>query len=208
MWGGLPFSKTTSIEELEELPVGSAVHLEGKVTYSDVLGSRFWIQDETGAIAIPQSPNKAGVHAGDGVAIDATKASRYDPVQGPGSLLLANLRIHSSSARVRLPQPIPVDFTNLPGPERNGMGIQMNVIVRDAHLDVYGRAHLNLSDFGSGIEAVVAEQGGARYLGFVNSRVRIVGLSEQIVNASGERLSQQIWVSSEHCTPPMVLDGC
>ncbi len=196
MWGGLHFSKTTSIEELEELPVGSAVHLEGKVTYADVPGSRFWLQDETGAIVVRQNPYSTGVHAGDRVAVDATKASRYDPVQGPGSLLLANLRIHSSSARIRLPQPIPVDLTNLPGPEKNGIGIQMSVIVRDAYLDVYGRVHLNLSDFGSGIEAVVDQQLAANYSGLVNARVRIVGLSEQIVNANGERLSQHIWVSS------------
>ena len=41
MWSGLRFSKPNSIEELEELPVGTAVHLEGKVTYADVPGMRF-----------------------------------------------------------------------------------------------------------------------------------------------------------------------
>src|ERR1017187_1471728 len=94
MWGGLHFSKPNSIEELEELPVGTAVHLEGKVTYADVPGMRFWIQDQTGAIVIPQSPSNAGVHVGNTVTVDVTKASRYDPIQGPGSLLLANLTIH------------------------------------------------------------------------------------------------------------------
>src|ERR1039457_6993021 len=195
LWGGFHFSKPNSVEELEELPVGSAVHLEGKVTYADVFGMRFWVQDQTGAIVIPQSPSNAGVHVGDTVAVDATKASRYDPMQGPDSLLLANLTIHPSSARIRLPQPLSVSLTNLPGPEKNGTGIQINVIVRDAYLDDYGRAHLNLTDVGSGIEAVVA-QPDANYLGLVNAKVRIVGLREQTVNTHGERLSQRIWVSS------------
>ena len=195
MWGGLHFSKPNSIEELEELPVGTAVHLEGKVTYADVPGMRFWIQDQTGAIVIPQSPSNAGVHVGNTVTVDVTKASRYDPIQGPGSLLLANLTIHPSFARIRLSQPLSVSLANLPGPEKNGAGVQINVIVRDAYLDGNGRAHLNLTDVGSGIEAVVA-QPDANYLGLVNAKVRIVGLSEQTMTARGERLSQHIWVSS------------
>jgi hypothetical protein len=85
LWSGFPFSKSIFIEELGELPVGSAAHLEGRVTYADVPGMRFWIQDQTGAIVIPQSPSNAGVHVGDTVAVDATKASRYAPIQGPGS---------------------------------------------------------------------------------------------------------------------------
>jgi hypothetical protein len=79
--------------------------------------------------------------------------------------------------------------------QKNGIGVQINVIVRQAYMDVYGRAHLNLTDVGSGIEAVVARPDTA-VLGLVNAEVQIAGLSEQTVNTRGERLSQQIWVSS------------
>jgi diguanylate cyclase (GGDEF)-like protein len=195
LWSRFLFSKSISIEELQELPVGSPAHLEGKVTYADVPGMRFWIQDQTGAIAIPQSPSNVGVHIGDTVAIDATKASRYDPVQGPGSLLLANVSIHPSFARIKLSQPVSISLNNLPGPEKNGIGVQINVIVREAYLDVYGRAHLNLTDVGTGIEAVVA-QPPTSVLGLVDAKVRIAGISEQTVSTRGERLSQRIWVSS------------
>ncbi len=194
-WVGFPFSKSISIDELQELPVGSPAHLEGKVTYTDVPGMRFWIQDQTGAIVIPQSPSNAGVHVGDTVAIDATKASHYDPLQGPGSLLLANASVHPSFARIKLSQPVSGTLNNLPGPEKNGTGVQLNVIVRDAYLDAFGRAHLNLTDVGTGIEAVVA-QPGASVLGLVNARVRITGICEQTVSTRGERLSERIWVPS------------
>lgn len=195
LWSGFPFSRSISIEELEELPVGSAAHLEGKVTYADVPGTRFWIQDQTGAIVIPQSPSNAGVHVGDTVAVDARKASRYDPIKGPGSLLLADLSIHPSSARIKLSQPVSVSLNNLPGPEKNGIGVEIGVIVREAYLDAYGRAHLNLTDVGSGIEAVVAHPD-TTVLRLVNAKIRIAGLSEQTVSIRGERLSQRIWVSS------------
>ena len=194
-WGGLHFSQSNSIEELEELPVGTRVHLEGKVTYADVPGMRFWIQDQTGATVIPRSSSNAGVHVGDTVTIDGTKTSGYDPKQGAGSLLLADLIIHRSSARVRLSQPVSVSLANLPGPEKNGSKVQIDAIVRDAYLDDYGRAHLNLTDVGSGIEAIVA-QPDSNYLGLINRKVRIVGISEATVSARGERLSQRIWVPS------------
>jgi diguanylate cyclase (GGDEF)-like protein len=196
LWSaGFSFSKSISMEELEELPVGSAAHLEGKVTYSDVPGMRFWIGNQTGAIVIPQSPSYAGVHVGDTVSIDATKASRYDPIQGPGSLLFSHLSIHPSPSRVKPRQAVSVTLNNLPGPEKNGIEIQINVIIRQAYLDVYGRAHLNLTDVGSGIEAVIAQPDPA-VLGLVNTEVRIAGLSEQTVTTRGERISQRIWVSS------------
>src|ERR1017187_1800967 len=80
MWGGLHFSKPNSIEELEELPVGTAVHLEGKVTYADVPGMRFWIQDQTGAIVIPQSPSNAGVHVGNTVRSEEHTSELQSPM--------------------------------------------------------------------------------------------------------------------------------
>jgi diguanylate cyclase (GGDEF)-like protein len=190
---GLLFSRHNTIDELEELPVGAPVHLVGKVTYVDVPGMRFWIQDQSGALVIPLSPSN--VEVGEIVAADAAKASRYDPIRGPSSLLLSSLSIHPSSLHVTVPRPLPVSLTTLPGPEKNGTGVQLNVIVRDAYRDAYGRAHLNVAEKGSDIDVVVAESG-ADYLKLVNADVRLTGLTEETVNSRGDRLSRVVWVSS------------
>ena len=193
IWQGLLFSGHNTIDELEELPLGASVHLVGRVTYVDVPGMRFWIQDQTGALVI--SLNPSNLEVGKIVAVDATKASHYDPIRGPSSLLLSSLSIHPSSIHVRVPQPLPVSLATLPGPEKNGAAVQLNVIVRDAYRDAYGRAHLNVADKGSDIDVVVAESG-ADYLKLINSDVRLTGLIEETVNSRGERLSRVVWVSS------------
>ena len=193
IWHGLLFSSHNTIGELEEMPVGASVHLVGKVAYVDVPGMRFWIQDQTGALVIPLSPSN--VEVGTTVAVEAAKASRYDPIRGPGSLLLSNLSIHPSSVHVKVPQPLPVSLTTLPEPEKNGAAVQLNVIVRDAYRDAYGRVHLNVADKGSDIDVVVAKSG-ADYRKLVNADVRLTGLTEETVNSRGERLSRVVWVSS------------
>ena len=193
IWQGLPFSSHNSIDELEELPVGASVHLVGRVTYVDAPGMRFWIQDQTGDLVVPLSPSSVKVN--EVVAVDAAKASRYDPIRGPGSLLLSNLSIHPSSIHVRVQQPQPVELATLPGPEKNGTVVQLNAIVRDAYRDAYGRLHLNVADKGSDIDVIVAESG-AEFLNLINADVQVTGLSEETVNSRGERLSRDLWVSS------------
>ena len=76
LWQWSVLSRHNTIQELQDLPVHSAVHLIGVVTYVDEPGGRFWLQDETGAIPIAANPAQAGVHVGQTVSIDATKTSR------------------------------------------------------------------------------------------------------------------------------------
>jgi diguanylate cyclase (GGDEF)-like protein len=86
-------------------------------------------------------------------------------------------------------------LTTLPGPEKNGTGVQLNVIVRDAHRDAYGRMHLNVADKGTDIDVVVAESA-ADYPRLINADIQLTGLTEETVNSKGERLSRVLWVSS------------
>jgi hypothetical protein len=72
-------SRHDSIQELREATVGAQVHLLGVVTYADDPQNRFWIQDETGAVAIGVNPEQARVHVGETVSVEATKTARYDP---------------------------------------------------------------------------------------------------------------------------------
>ena len=111
---GLLVSSHNTIDELEELPVGASVHLLGKVTYVDAPGVGLWIQDQTGVLVIPLS--SSNVRVDEVVTVDAAKASPYDPIRGPGSLLLSNLSIHLSSIHLKVPQPLPASLATFPGP--------------------------------------------------------------------------------------------
>ena len=60
LWSSHP--QHNNIRDLEVLPLGP-VRLEGVVTYVDRVNKRFWLQDDTGAIAIGEDAN-AKVTAG------------------------------------------------------------------------------------------------------------------------------------------------
>jgi diguanylate cyclase (GGDEF)-like protein len=94
-------SKHNTIQELRNLPVNSAVHLIGVITYVDEQGKLFWLKDETGAMPIKANPLPAGVSAGEEVAIEAT--TTHDAADGPGSVGLQKIRVHPT-ARI---SPIP-----------------------------------------------------------------------------------------------------
>jgi uncharacterized protein YdeI (BOF family) len=51
-------SKHNTIQELRNLPVNSAVHLIGVITYVDEQGKLFWLKDETGAMPIKASRHR------------------------------------------------------------------------------------------------------------------------------------------------------
>jgi len=58
-----------TIAELRELPLGR-VKVRGVVTYVDNGNKRFWLQDESGAIAIDQDPKLADARLADGVLVE------------------------------------------------------------------------------------------------------------------------------------------
>src|SRR5580698_7187328 len=66
------------VRSLEELPLGAKVRLLGVVTYIDLPGKRFWMQDETVAVAISGADAVAGIHVGQAVAVNAVKTSPYN----------------------------------------------------------------------------------------------------------------------------------
>jgi diguanylate cyclase (GGDEF)-like protein len=94
-------SKHNTIQELRSLPVNSAVHLIGVITYVDEQGKLFWLKDETGAMPIKANPLPAGVSAGEEVAIEAT--TTYDASDGPGSVGLQKIRVHPTARKSPAP---------------------------------------------------------------------------------------------------------
>ena len=88
-------SKHNTIQELRGLPVNSAVHLIGEITYVDEQGKLFWLKDETGAMPIKANPMPSGVLAGEEVAIEAF--TTLDASGGPSSVGLQKIRIHPTA---------------------------------------------------------------------------------------------------------------
>ena len=86
-----------TIQELQELPLHSVVHLIGVVTYVDQAGKLFWIQDETGAMPIAVSVLPVDVHAGQAVSIVAGKIARQDMLQGATNVALEHVRVEPAT---------------------------------------------------------------------------------------------------------------
>jgi diguanylate cyclase (GGDEF)-like protein len=101
---GTTVPQHTTIQELQNLPVKSAVHLIGVVTYVDEAAGLFWLQDKTGAMPISVKPVPASVHAGAAVAVDGTKAAVPGAGQGGDGIALDKIRVQSvDSAGMALP---------------------------------------------------------------------------------------------------------
>ena len=184
----------TPIRSLEALPLSSHVHLTGVVTYADGPGNRFWMEDQTGAALIAVNPDRAGVHVGQTVVVDARKMGPYDPAEGPASLDLEDVRIHASSARLKLPQPFAATIASFPAPAKDGARVRLDGVVENTYSDNAGRTWLNLTRGGSSIDVTIAGRAGdtSRLL---DSMVRIVGVAEQVRSSEWGHL-RHIWVPS------------
>jgi diguanylate cyclase (GGDEF)-like protein len=197
LWEWSVLSRHNTIQELQDVPVHSAVRLIGVVTYVDEPGQRFWIQDETGAMPISIERGQAPVRVGEEVSVDGIKAAHYDPRKGPVSVELQRIAVHPAAAHVRLPQPFPVTLANFPTAEKNGIRVQVTAVVRDATLDGQGRAHLSIGDSGPEVDVVVAKPE-SDYRNLIDNRIRIVGLPEQLRTPQGAVALNQLWVPTGH----------
>ena len=190
-----PFFRTRSgsIRQLSALPVGATAHLEGVVTYADSAGKRFWIQDDTGAVAINEDPRRFGLQVGQAARVEATKTRPYDPVTGASSVALKNVKVRPASKRLRLPSPPVVSLRTIPDRERTGARIQVSGVVRRVTRDELGRAQLSLGASGQESSVTVShgEVDSARWL---DARVRIVGVGEAMYDRDGRLIDRRVWV--------------
>jgi diguanylate cyclase (GGDEF)-like protein len=91
-------SKHNTVQELQTLPANSVVHLIGVVTYVDEAGKLFWLEDETGAVPIKANPIPAAVLAGAKIAIEATKATGNNDLNGPSTIGLQRIKVHPAES--------------------------------------------------------------------------------------------------------------
>ncbi|HLJ77973.1 MAG TPA: EAL domain-containing protein [Acidobacteriaceae bacterium] len=192
---GSVLNRHNSLQQVQELPVGARVHLLGQVTYLDAPGKRFWIQDETGAAPIPLDPSAARLSVGEIIAVDAVTGGRYDPLQGPVSFDLEHISVHSSSAELKLPPPGIADLDNFPTPEKNGQRVTMQAIVRDFVVDQRGYPTFIIGKSAFQVSAIVPPPG-RDLRSLVDASVSVTGVPEQLRNAQGRVIANNLWVPS------------
>lgn len=187
--------KHDHIRDLQYLSVGAPVRIRGVVTYSDPIQKRFWIQDETGAIAIDQDPRSLSIHTGQTVMIVGQKRRPYSILNGPSSIKLSISKLSVVSSRSSLPEPLLVSLKTLPRKDKTGVRIQLTGVIHTVALDSNGQTQLSLGDSGQEVLATISEADNevSRWL---NSRVRVVGINDALYDQHGTVQEMHIWIQS------------
>ncbi len=84
-----------SIQQIQELPVDSVVHLVGVVIDADEAGGKYWIEDKTGALPIGLNPGWPGIHVGETISVEAKKLAGIEDSKVPTSIDLGHSGGHS-----------------------------------------------------------------------------------------------------------------
>jgi hypothetical protein len=141
-------SSHDNIADLQALPIGP-VHLQGIVTYVDAFRKRFWIQDDTAAIAIEFPPT--GIEAGQVVQVEARKTHVYNPLAGLASLALPVFELQAPSSTAVCQRRQKQRLSSLPPKEKNGIRVQLTGVIHYIGRDDSGLLAMAFGD--SGYEA-------------------------------------------------------
>ena len=194
LWRLSSLSRHTSIREFQNLPLHARLRVAGVVTYIDPAEHRFWIQDDTGALPVPE-PAPAGIRLGDTVSVTATKGGLYNPLHGPISLDLQNVAVAFSAARIKLPPPTPVELAEFPSAEKNGVLIQISGVARKIADDHKGHTIIRIATTGPEVPLVLPRYG-ADPAKIRDAEVHVIGVPEQIPNPTGGPAYNSVWVAS------------
>jgi diguanylate cyclase (GGDEF)-like protein len=183
-----------TIAELRELPLGQ-VKLRGVVTFVDYPNKRFWIQDESGAIAINQDPGLTDVRLGDVVFVETRKTHAYDPTFGLPSLGLSGFKVNRKVRNAPLPVPVKSAIPTLSQEAKTGIRVTVEGVVHDALANGPGNVQLSLGDEGKEVQVFVP-RGPHNFAQWLNARVRITGVLEVLLDAGGSPTSEIIWAQN------------
>jgi diguanylate cyclase (GGDEF)-like protein len=186
-WG----TEHDNIEDLQGVPLGK-VQLQGVVTFVDPMTRRFWVQDETGAIAVDQV--SSAVKVGEVVRLEARKTHPYDPYLGLSSVALSDVKIAVTKHQRQLPRPLPATVRTLPEKEKNGIRVQLNAVLHQVTRSRSGLAELVLGDSGLELRAEARELKGDPN-SWINAGVRVTGVSEVLRDSSGNLVGRYLWVA-------------
>ena len=188
------WQKRNMIVELRELPIGQ-VRVRGVVTYVDHANKRFWLQDETGAIVINQDSKLADVRFGDALLVEMKKTHAYDPAIGISSLALTDFRVNRSQRSASLPTPENASIATLSEEAKTGIRVTIEGVVHDALANGNGLARVYLGDNGHEVQAFVPGDP-LHFAQWINTRVRITGVLEVLLDQGGSPISELIWVQN------------
>ena len=183
-----------TIAELRELPLGQ-VKVRGVVTYVDRANKRFWLQDETGAIAVNQDPALTGAHFGDVLLVQMKKTHAYDPTGGISSLGLTDFKLDRSGSNAPLPIPANAAIPALSEAAKTGIRVTVEGVVQGAFAKGGGLVRVDLGDDGQEVEAIVPGNRD-QFAQWLNARVRITGVLEVLLDEGGSPHSELIWAQN------------
>ncbi len=183
-----------TIAQLRELPVGQ-VKLRGVVTYVDGANRRFWLQDETGAIAVNQDPRLTDTHLGDAVQVEMRKTHSYDPAAGLSSVGLVDFKVDRSRRNAPLPLPAKLAIPNLSQQANTGIRVTVEGVVHGASDKGNGLVQVVLGDQGQEVQALVPG-GPHQFAQWLNVRVRITGVLDLLQDVGWSPTTELIWVQN------------
>ena len=183
-----------TIVELRELPLGR-VKVRGVVTYVDNRNKRYWLQDESGAIAINQDPKLADAHLGDVVSVEMRKTHGYDPAVGLSSLGLNDFKVNRSRRNAPLPIPAKAAIPTLTQQAKTGIRVTVEGVVHGAFAKGTGMVQVSLGDEGQEVQAYVPGDP-PQFAQWLDSRVRITGVLEVLLDEGGSPTSEIIWAQN------------
>ena len=183
-----------TIVQLRELPLGQ-VKIRGVVSYVDSVNNRFWLQDETGAIVINLDPKLVDAHFGDLLVVQMRKAYTYDPTVGISSLGLTDFKVERKQRNAPLPSPAKGDLQTLSEEAKTGIRVKVEGVVHSVSAKGSGLLQVYIGDKGREIQAIVPGDP-LRFAQQPNTRVRITGVLEVLLDIGGSPASELVWVQS------------
>jgi diguanylate cyclase (GGDEF)-like protein len=183
------------IRDLQELPLNRVAHLEGVVTYTDFQAKRFWIQDDTGAIAIDRDPRVLNIHAGETIDLAGAKSSPYSPLVGPSSVQLTKIEVYRAKHQNALPAPALASIRTLPEKSKIGIRVQLTGVIHQISRDALGHDQITLGESGQEIWASISNSK-TDLSHWIDAQVRIVGVSESVYDENGRTKDKHIWVQN------------
>jgi diguanylate cyclase (GGDEF)-like protein len=191
---GAPWEpKHVSIRGLQEVPMGPE-RLRGIVTYVDRQNKRFWLQDGTGAISIEIDSGIPHINVADQLLLRTKKTHVFDPTIGLQSVGLQLQGVTVLRSHVPLPQAAPATVNTFPDKDKNGLRVVVEGVL---HSIVHEPDGLDLLYFGETEQEIVAVVPASHNNrdSWINSRLRITGVSENKLDQGGSVQARYIWVS-------------
>jgi signal transduction histidine kinase/CheY-like chemotaxis protein len=186
------FPVLTSVQQVRDLAPDDAergypVRLHGVVTYYDAGSNTLILQDSSAGIFVDTSQATTSTKSGQEVAVDGfTRRGEFF-----NSIISSGLEDLNAG---QMPDAQPVSIKELASGRYSDRWVETHGIVRSAEFENDGLLSLNVAAEGGTIKARVVENIGLDFNSFIDSKVRVRGVSRTIFNARKEAIRLQLLV--------------